>query len=108
MTKEQLRLQMLSGIITESEYKAKLNEYDDFNAESSSVFFDQLANKLKNFLKNEIDLSDMEIGGVKMPEEETLNDAVDGMMEVLGIVMKGKAYTIGEKEVSPKYLDRFK
>jgi len=26
MAKEQLRMQMLSGIITESEYKAKLNE----------------------------------------------------------------------------------
>lgn len=26
MTKEQLRMQMLSGIITENQYKAKLNE----------------------------------------------------------------------------------
>lgn len=28
MTKEQLRMQMLAGIITESQYKAKLNEND--------------------------------------------------------------------------------
>jgi len=108
MTNEQLRMQMLSGIITESEYKAKLNEYDDFDTESSSVFFDQLANKLKTFLKNEINLSDLEIDGVKIPEEETLEDAVNGMMKVLGVVMKGKAYNVGEKDVSPGYLDRFK
>ena len=29
MTKEQLRMQMLAGIITESQYKAKLNEDED-------------------------------------------------------------------------------
>jgi hypothetical protein len=29
MTKEQLRMQMLAGIITESQYKAKLNENED-------------------------------------------------------------------------------
>ena len=88
--------------------EAKLNEYDDFDTESSSVFFDQLANKLKTFLKNEINLSDLEIDGVKIPEEETLEDAVNGMMEVLGVVMKGKAYTVGEKDVAPGYLDKFK
>ena len=160
MNKETLRMQMLSGIITEGEYKAKLkeskstkqkdslnenfvgmgmvgnifdrektdyelafehftkgslsenetevNEYDDFDTESSSAFFSHLANKLKTFLKNEINLSDLEIDGVKIPEEETLEDAVNGMMEVLGVVMKGKAYTIGEKDVAPGYLDRFK
>ena len=31
MTNEQLRMQMLSGIITESEYKAKLNENENSN-----------------------------------------------------------------------------
>jgi hypothetical protein len=31
MKKEQLRMQMLSGIITESEYKAKLNENENSN-----------------------------------------------------------------------------
>ena len=30
MNKEQLRMQMLAGIITEGEYKAKLNEYRDY------------------------------------------------------------------------------
>jgi len=108
MTQEQLRMQMLSGIITEGEYKAKLDEYDDFDTESNSAFFSQLANKLKTFLKNEIDLSGIEIDGVEIPEEETLEDAVSGMMEVLGVVMKGKAYTIGEKEVSPEYLNKFR
>ena len=101
-------MQMLSGIITEGEYKAKLNEYDDFDTESRAGFFEQLANKLKTFLKNEINLSDLEIDGVKIPEEETLDDAVDGMMEVLGVVMKGKAPTVGEKDVAPEYLDRFR
>jgi hypothetical protein len=108
MTQEQLRMQMLSGIITEGEYKTKLDEYDNFDTESSSAFFSQLANKLKNFLKNEINLSGIEIDGVEIPEEEQLNDAVDGMMEVLGVVMKGKAYTVGEKDVAPEFLNRFK
>jgi len=108
MNKEFLYMQMLSGIITEGEYKAKLDEYDDFGAESSSMFFDQLADKLKKFLQNEINLEDLEIDGIKIPEEETLDDAVNGMMEVLGVVMKGKAYTIGEKEVSPEFLNRFR
>jgi hypothetical protein len=31
MKKEQLRMQMLSGIITEGEYKAKLNENENSN-----------------------------------------------------------------------------
>jgi hypothetical protein len=31
MNKEQLRMQMLSGIITEGEYKAKLNENENAN-----------------------------------------------------------------------------
>ena len=31
MTKEQLRMQILSGIITEGEYKAKLNENENAN-----------------------------------------------------------------------------
>ena len=91
-----------------SENETEVNEYDDFDTESSSAFFSHLANKLKTFLKNEINLSDLEIDGVKIPEEETLEDAVNGMMEVLGVVMKGKAYTIGEKDVAPGYLDRFK
>jgi len=108
MTQEQLRMQFLSGVITESEYKAKLDEYDDFESESSSAFFSQLANKLKNFLQNEINLKDLEIDGVKIPEEETLDDAVNGMMDVLGVVMKGKAYTVGEKEVSPEFLNKFR
>jgi len=108
LPKEFKRMQTLSGIITESEYKAKLNEYDDFETESSSAFFSQLANKLKTFLKSEINLSDLEIDGVKIPEEETLEDAADGMIEILSIVMKGKAYTIGEKDVAPGFLDRFK
>jgi hypothetical protein len=107
MKKETLRYQRLAGIITESQYSSKLNEYDDFNSESESVFFGQLAGKLKTFLQSEINLEDLEIDGVKIPEEETLRDAVDGMMEILGIVMKGKAYTISEKEVSPEFLNRF-
>ena len=107
MKKETLRYQRLAGIITEGQYSSKLNEYDDFNSESESVFFGQLSDKLKKFLQSEINLEGLEIDGVKIPEEETLRDAVDGMMEILGIVMKGKAYTISEKEVSPEFLNRF-
>jgi hypothetical protein len=40
MKKEQLRMQMLAGIITESQYKAKLNEdmFDD-NAKALGILF---------------------------------------------------------------------
>jgi hypothetical protein len=103
-----MKKQIISEEFRRMQKLAGLNEYDDFGTESSSAFFSQLANKLKTFLKNEINLSDLEIDGVKIPEEETLEDAVNGMMEILGIVMKGKAYTIGEKDVAPGFLDRFK
>jgi len=37
MTQEQLRMQMLSGIITEGEYKAKLNEYGMTSLEDEDI-----------------------------------------------------------------------
>ena len=37
MKNEQLRMQMLSGIITEGEYKAKLSEYGMTNLEDEDI-----------------------------------------------------------------------
>ena len=37
MTKEQLRMQMLAGIITESQYKAKLNEEEQKSYENKPI-----------------------------------------------------------------------
>jgi hypothetical protein len=34
MTQEQLRMQMLAGIITESQYKAKLNEQEEIDIQA--------------------------------------------------------------------------
>ena len=44
MNKEQLKMQKLAGLITESEYKAKLNE-------DSSSFFNSLKQFVINYLK---------------------------------------------------------
>ena len=45
MTQEQLRMQMLAGIITEGEYKAKLNE-DEYNDSQAEARLAELANKV--------------------------------------------------------------
>jgi hypothetical protein len=41
MTQEQLRMQMLAGVITESEYKAKLNEYMNKSKYTEGLQMDQ-------------------------------------------------------------------
>jgi hypothetical protein len=38
MTQEQLRMQMLAGIITEGQYKAKLNENEEFNSWKEKLY----------------------------------------------------------------------
>ena len=40
MTQEQLRMQMLAGIITESQYKEKLNENIKYTEDEASKLFD--------------------------------------------------------------------
>jgi hypothetical protein len=52
MTQEQLRMQMLAGIITEGQYKARLNENDDEWKDFPTPpwfdsFIDQLADRLR-------------------------------------------------------------
>ena len=46
MTQEQLRMQMLAGVITEGEYKAKLNEDDMSNSVDDKTYesMDSLVN----------------------------------------------------------------
>ena len=46
MTKEQLRMQMLAGIITEDQYKAKLNENDGVDLFREKM--DELINKVNS------------------------------------------------------------
>jgi hypothetical protein len=48
MTKEQLRMQMLAGIITESQYKVKLNEDESIKPIEITV---ELTNKFKEMMK---------------------------------------------------------
>jgi hypothetical protein len=48
MTKEQLRMQMLAGIITEGQYKAKLNENESIKPIEITV---ELTNKFKEMMK---------------------------------------------------------
>jgi len=60
MTQEQIRMQMLAGIITESQYKSQLNEYDSsFNAH-------------KKYMETPIELIDM----VEKEYKVSLDDAI--------------------------------
>ncbi len=69
MNKETLRMQMLAGVITESQYKQKLNEET-----SSSV--KELAAKLKTLFPNEnIEISPME-GTSDEDMELIINDSI--------------------------------
>ena len=56
MTQEQLRMQMLAGIITEGEYKAKLNE-DEYNDSQAEARLAELANKVFQEVSNYKDLT---------------------------------------------------
>ena len=56
MTQEQLRMQMLAGIITEGEYKAKLNE-DEYNDSQANARLAELANKVFQEVSNYKDLT---------------------------------------------------
>jgi hypothetical protein len=51
MTQEQLRMQMLAGIITEGQYKAKLNE-DEYNESQAEARLEKLANRLSPAVSN--------------------------------------------------------
>ena len=44
MDKEQLRMQMLAGIITESQYKAILNENEQFESDFPSLDYNTIMN----------------------------------------------------------------
>ena len=66
MNKEQLRMQMLSGIITENQYKAKLNEDDMLDSVSDETYekmnnlvndddYDNFINSATKIMKNLMD-----------------------------------------------------
>jgi len=77
MTQEQLRMQMLAGIITEGEYKAKLNEMD--NNEYS---------KIESYLdSNNITWSE---------DMDGVNYDINGELLVMGIG-HGEYYAIDDK-----------
>ncbi len=77
MTQEQLRMQMLAGIITESEYKAMLNEMD--NNEYS---------KIKSYLDSKNITWSEDMDGV--------NYDINGGLLVMGIG-HGEYYAIDDK-----------
>lgn len=66
MTNEQLRMQMLAGIITEGEYKVKLNEENLFRGSNKYITLVQHADKFLNFLKN--------VSNMKVKDETFLQD----------------------------------
>jgi hypothetical protein len=73
MNKEQLRMQMLAGIITEGQYKAKLNE-DEIMVDS---------NMLKSYIDEMISLADdMEYTPEMVKELEILKNKLVGDINV--------------------------
>ena len=65
MTQEQLRMQMLSGIITESQYKSKLNEDQSF------------FNIFKNFVNDYLQNSDQDVDVSNATSFDELKQIID-------------------------------
>lgn len=61
MNKETLRMQMLAGVITESQYKQKLNEF--YSLSSSNYLYDEIIDIIENSGDDYLKLS-LYIGGV--------------------------------------------
>ena len=84
MAKELLRMQLLAGIITESQYNERMDE-----AEGEKVDFDQLASELArelNLNPSEVDKSMDLIDEVKLDEDYLTGTAV-GAEVIPGLVM---------------------
>jgi len=110
MTKELLRMQMLAGIITEGQYKAKLNEEEDLSPEQAvqkaislapklekSPKLDQLAQKVANDsdLLSQMEKA-LQKGGITLNENENNLDVQD---------MKTIALNLAKKSLSLKELN---
>ena len=83
MAKELLRMQMLAGIITESQYNEKMNE-----AEGEKVDFDQIASELAGELKlnpGEVDKS-MDLVDEAKINEDYLTGVAEGPEVIAGAV----------------------
>ena len=83
MAKELLRMQMLAGIITESQYNEKMNE-----EEGEKVDFDQIASELSRELKlnpSEVDKSMDLVDEVKI-NEDYLTGVAEGPEVIAGAV----------------------
>ena len=83
MAKELLRMQMLAGIITESQYNEKMNE-----AEGEKVDFDQIASELAGELKlnpSEVDKS-MDLVDEAKINEDYLTGVAEGPEVIAGAV----------------------
>jgi hypothetical protein len=83
MAKELLRMQMLAGIITESQYNEKMNE-----EEGEKVDFDQIASELAGELKlnpSEVDKS-MDLVDESKINEDYLTGVAEGPEVIAGAV----------------------
>lgn len=107
MTKEQLRLQMLSGIITEGEYKAKLMVGNIFDREKTDyeMAFEHFTKgtSLNEEMEDEKDLE--EIALEKTPlDENTVGTTVDKILQTFEFSQKGNDEMIefGEYLLSPE------
>jgi hypothetical protein len=110
MNKELLRMQMLAGVITESQYKAKLNEEENLSPEQAvqkaislapklekSSKLDQLAQKVANDpdLLSQMEKA-LQKGGITLNENENNLDVQD---------MKTIALNLAKKSLSLKELN---
>jgi len=83
MAKELLRMQLLAGVITESQYKEKMDE-----AEGEKVDFDQIASELAGELKlnpSEVDKS-MDLVDEAKINEDYLTGVAEGPEVIAGAV----------------------
>lgn len=104
MNKETLRMQMLAGIITEGQYKEKLNEIEDLSSpETFQKFIDQIPNEKYFYIGDEE--ADWAFNREELPEPynwEAFDDDSDGDLvdyfydDVFNNELKGKPGVEGE------------
>lgn len=110
MNKESLRMQMLAGIITEGQYKAKLNEEENLSPEQAvqkaislapklekSPKLDQLAQKVANDsdLLSQMEKA-LQKGGITLNENKNNLDVQD--MKTIALNLAKKSLSLYEEE----------
>ena len=103
MTKETLRMQMLAGIITESQYKAKLNEnLEDIEKKVFNFFNSSKVNALVSKISNQLD--DKEKAKILSITGEVKESASDDFSQFKNIIDK---ITENLDEIQSQFSDDF-